>query len=210
MKNRMYGVATAIFAMALAILVSVLIAWLAYLLPVKSEVLASWVQAIGSILTIIGAVIIGERQASGLQKQAEMTRQKEVRRRQNCYLAIAKVGLDAANAITPCVDGERVNQLLLVLTVTRHQLPDAIDGLRAIPIHEVGSAEAITAIAGLRQTLIWLQAEVEKVWTMPSLDALIQADRQGVSEMNCASARGLIASANRQYEAMVAALDRDI
>ncbi|SAL83925.1 hypothetical protein AWB67_06542 [Caballeronia terrestris] len=181
---------------------------LAYEFPESSHGLAAWVQAVGSILAIVGAYFIGERQASAAQRQFDANLRAREQVRRLAYVAIGRVAMDAANELKRPFEGNSSDPLLLSFTASPGRLLDAADALKQIPLHEVGSAEAISAIAGLRATLLSLN---DRMCAMSDYlqSTGHQAGRYSATPVTSShEMRGLIRHAELQFERLELALAR--
>ncbi|MEF3066341.1 hypothetical protein [Pandoraea apista] len=124
--------------------------------PADSGQWASWVQAIGSIVAIVGAYFIGERQSVAARKALADERKAATNARLARYLAIAEVARDATEdagsliANIPHTPGFSLNSLFF----QPEALNDAVESLRLIPIDELGSACAIKAFTRFRRCVM--------------------------------------------------------
>jgi hypothetical protein len=122
-----------------------------------ASLMASWMQAIGSIGAILGAYWIGEKQMRVAEAKAE--RDKADRKR--AYFAIAEVALVEARAIETFVNTPRINALLMIFETSQRRAGIAAEALSGIPLHELGSAQAIAAISAMRAQMHDLQRVFE-------------------------------------------------
>ncbi|MDR5832244.1 hypothetical protein P9250_30735 [Caballeronia sp. LP006] len=158
-------------------------------------------------LAIVGAYLIGERQASAAQRQNDANVQAREQARRLAYIEIGRVAMDAAREYNESFEAGSTGSLLLSLTASPGRLLDAADALKQIPLHEVGSAEAISAIAGLRATLLSLEDKMAALTA-----ALRSAGDRGSKESRDAypyahEMRGLIRHAEHQFARLESALN---
>lgn len=111
--------------------------------------MASWVQAIGSIAAIFGAYYVGERQANAARVALVEAEARALRRKHDTYLAIVRSAIERVHLAERCLVGSRVNPVIFMLNI-RPSFVDSIEAacvtLGAIPLHEIGDANAILAL----------------------------------------------------------------
>lgn len=136
--------------------------------PHKSDAVAAWVQAFGSIAAIVGAVWIGNRQvqaALSTEARASAGRRKSI-------LAIAEAAYEHS---------ERFRRLLAQsdprasLSLNYHEsiINGVAEALGSVPFHEVGSRDGVMALLSLRDQLLFLKKSIETFlagpWRHPDL-----------------------------------------
>jgi hypothetical protein len=187
---------SAIIVSGVAVAVSICIG---FLVGLSKSDWASWVQAIGSIGAIAGAFYLGERQA----KVAERARRELV-------VAVAEFAFDAAQDTVRFFlydpDRKRIDSDYLFT-----RLADGLVALRAVPLHEVGSAEAIKAIIKLRRVIERIEAH--KLEFIKASGRFRDAQNDEIREeasRDFAASKGKFESyrqdAQRHFEALKAAL----
>lgn len=115
--------------------------------------LASWVQGAGSVGAIVYAYQAGRQQT----KRDEEKDARLAQRRRNSFIAIANVGKLRAESVLKLVKVPRLNQLFLFSIAMNREVAAAADAIGAIPLHEIGSADAVLALSSMRSELILLQ-----------------------------------------------------
>ncbi len=128
------------------------------LLKLTSSELASWVQAVGSIAAIWGAFSISNRQVT----RQEKIRAQESKRSAQAQLAVVKNAADYGKSM-----GEFASKtpppfaLILAWRMTLDVTTSAaLDSLRVLPVHELGSYEQVLHFNGILAALVKLRADV--------------------------------------------------
>lgn len=141
------------------VLIAALIFWIALLKPTSSE-LASWVQAVGSIAAIWGALHV-----SKIQHRRQIIAQRdEAIRKARARLAVVKNAADHGMS-TGDFAGKKppafafVSTWKLNLDVTTGA---ALKALEALPSHELGSYELVLSYSGILGGLVQLRAEANR------------------------------------------------
>ncbi|MGT2429293.1 hypothetical protein ACU4HD_12200 [Cupriavidus basilensis] len=139
--------------------------YIAWLCGIKAGDIASWVQAIGSIAAIVGAYAIGERQASAAAKAQEAAETRDVRRRRDTYLAVAAVAVEQAhvaqaNLFLPDFTVNPAPFIFDDVKAVAESVNEVRRAVVAIPLHEVGVAEAIAALSNLTNGLAGLSGTI--------------------------------------------------
>jgi hypothetical protein len=120
---------------------------------------AAWVQAIGTIGAIVGSFLVAEMQATAAARTAEQAANAAELSKQAKFVAIAAYGLGAADYVRDIIrDEDSISPVVFARSYNRSLVQDAAEALKGIPLHEVGSPEAIAAIAGMRRALFALSA----------------------------------------------------
>jgi hypothetical protein len=122
----------------------------------------AWVQAVGSIAAIIGAYWV-----SGIQIKADTVAAVEAearaqRRQRGSILAIAKAAIEVVDVLPKAADHNLQGRLAVSILYDKRVFEGFINALEAVPIHELGSARAVTALLGLKNGLIAIQVAAEK------------------------------------------------
>lgn len=130
------------------------------LLKLTSSELASWVQAVGSIAAIWGAFSISNAQV----KRQEELKAQENKRRAQAQLAVVKNAADYGKSMgefsrkTP-PPFAFILAWRMTLDVTTSA---ALDSMRVLPVHELGSYEQVLHFNSILAALVQLRAEVNK------------------------------------------------
>ena len=112
------------------------------LLDLTSSELASWVQAIGSIAAIWGAFMVSHHQMQ--RQQAEKL--SELRSKQEAFYAVIENAVSHASSLGELADDKKPVAVVFVMfwnEMMSSLMTTAINGLEAIPMHELGSYERV-------------------------------------------------------------------
>jgi hypothetical protein len=125
--------------------------------PIKSSSdVAAWLQAIGSIGAILGAVWIGNRQvraALSAEARASAGRRKSI-------LAIAEAAYAHSEQFRRLLE-EPDQRASLSLNYHESIINGIVEALAGIPFHEVGSRDGVMAVLSLRDQLLFLKKSIE-------------------------------------------------
>ena len=134
--------------------------------------LASWVQAIGSILAIVGAVAVSRSQAATqnaialgqIQHQIDMNKRERVDRAVAFY-AVIDCAATWCNAIysTAAEDGSPEMLRAVWVSHLREVSQANLHALRSIPAYELGSYELVVGYGTVLATFVKYISEVEVV-----------------------------------------------
>lgn len=165
------------FALALmwVCLLGVPALWLIVQMPpfnrMNSSDIASWVQAIGSIAAIIGALAVNRSQMSAqnalslkeMQHQIAMKKESETMRAE-AFLAVLDYAAQLAGAI--CVTSKPEGLELLKggwLSHTRAVCQASLASLKSLPVHELGSYELVMAHSTMTAAFFQFIAEIDLI-----------------------------------------------
>jgi hypothetical protein len=164
---------------------------------------AAWAQAIGAVVAIAVAFHIGAKQSRDAIKAIVFGYDHATRRRYEAYSVIAQA------AKVHCEDSLRIfpeggfGSIHLAIAQLDKKREGVITALEAIPIHEVGTYEAVEALVGLRISMGHLNTAIERANTHLdsfgcSMSVSVPFDT-GVIRLNCDMA---IAHATNLMEAL--------
>lgn len=130
------------------------------LFKLTSSELASWVQAIGSIAAIWGAFSISNAQV----KRQEELKIQESKRRSQAQLAVVKNAADYGKSMGEFASKKPspfafIFAWRMTLDVTTGA---ALDSLRVLPVHDLGSYEQVLHFNSILASLVQLRADVNK------------------------------------------------
>jgi len=137
----------------------------------NSEEIASWVQAFGSILAILGAFAVGNHQAK-TQHELSITqglrdkenREAERNRRAKSYLAVVEHAANECQYVVDFTEGMPLEVFNLKWEGSYRELCSAsISSLRSLPVHELGSHDLVLAYIGIVAGLANFINEAERV-----------------------------------------------
>jgi hypothetical protein len=126
----------------------------------KSEVKAAWLQAFGSIGAILGALYLGERQASAALNNEMKLKRNELRRWTDSILAIAEAANEQAKELEKIYSNGIAHDLDIFLVYDSAAMKHIDEALSSVPVHELGSYKAVTAFIELRKSFANLQKHV--------------------------------------------------
>lgn len=113
--------------------------------PNTSEAVAGWVQAVGSILAILGAFFVGKHQADAARRLAEETDDQRIKRKiagmRIVIDTLLHTALTSVDAIKEGEDVEMFDNIWHALTLI--ECEGALRAYEALPIHEFGSMKRI-------------------------------------------------------------------
>jgi len=139
----------------------------------KSPNMASWVQAVGAIVAIVGAFLISDRQhRASVQAQRKSAAQSAVDK-----LAIVKTLLARAIAMVGLLQREfEEGRLYEVTSLELEHLVDCKDALDKLPVLEIPSARVVLYLSSVPRGL----GELHSAWTVASAFEKIHAPEMRV------------------------------
>ena len=128
---------------------------------IGSSEVAGWVQAVGAIAAIVGTALYMDAQN---RTDRQLVIDAEIRaksRYQDSILAITKAVAAAVEKIPSAADLSIDGKTSVAIRYDSRVLAGLVDALGAIAVHELGSAEAVTAFLAIRNGAIRIQVAVE-------------------------------------------------
>lgn len=162
-------------AAALVLLVLGLVWWLHSFLD-RHEGTAAWVQAAGAILIIAATAWIADQRSREAQERERKTRQ-ELRK---SIALLARNCLDAIDTVlnncpkTPAPSDPR-GTFLRAYAASDFDIP--MDGLAAVPLHQIGDVSLITAVLTLRGVMGRIKKNLDDVAHDPLLSPALEPVR---------------------------------
>ncbi|WP_213306014.1 hypothetical protein [Paraburkholderia sacchari] len=147
--------------------------------PYSADAMASWMQAIGSIAAILGAYWVGERQSATAARTAREFEKASLTRRLSAYAAVAKSARDQATNVSALA--ENLNGQQFYLDWVDQNGPvfrSAFASTESIPLHDLGSAEAVRALIVLKTALARMERFIEAQGEHGELDESTHAYNQ--------------------------------
>lgn len=144
---------------------------------------AAWVQAVGSIAAIAGAYFIGERQAIAALKNDLKIRQVELKQKKKAVLAIAVAAKEQVGKIAQaCVENDVERRRLELRRYNARTTSDIVNAFAAVPVHELGSFDAVSAFFHIRDCL----SRVDGMYSsnLAILEEVDEEDQQAVRYRN--------------------------
>lgn len=125
----------------------------------KHEGTAAWVQAFGSVVAILAAAWIANR-------ESRENRKREAEKRRQLWESIATISENSIAAFTKlnnaCTQpGSQRENFLIHYAPSDFDVP--IDGLATIPLHEIGDANLITFVVNLRGIMGNIQKKLDNL-----------------------------------------------
>ncbi|MBF3782282.1 hypothetical protein ISG18_26735 [Burkholderia pseudomallei] len=129
--------------------------------PYKSDYMASWMQAIGSIAAIAGAYWVAERQ--GRQQRLHALEMDRLARQRSyeAFRAIMENGYKRARDLTCTATGLKKDAFVDYWKRAERQFMDTINALSMVPLYSLGSYEAVDSLIGMKDTLANMKEAVE-------------------------------------------------
>lgn len=167
-----------------ALVLGIAAAALLFASPTKSQTIAAWVQAVGSIAAIFIALRVGQQQSKAAiegaldaQRMAEKTKLKSV-------LAIASSAHDLATSIRAAFASKDVNWALLSIYDPK-VIQQVIIALNSAPLHDIGSTDGVSALLSFRLQFVLLGNAVDAFiagpWKHPELGASLRKYQEDIS-----------------------------
>ncbi|WP_146230008.1 hypothetical protein [Paraburkholderia tropica] len=150
--------------------------------PGDSSAWASWIQAVGSIVAILGAYYVGERQSRAALASVERGHTLAEQAKRRAILAIGEAAFERAQKIENVLKGERPRENMFL--VYDKSIARSISGaLSAIPLQDVGSREGVLAILDLRDQFVFLEQSMDAFlagpWKHPELKLTLEEYKNG-------------------------------
>lgn len=118
-----------------------------------AETWASWVQAVGSIVAIAGAYFIGERQAKSARRAAAEMQDRERSGKLASIFAICTAAHERAKFVYKVFCEVPADSITRSFDYDHSLVRSVIKALEAIPVHEIGNANAVIALLDIRDQL---------------------------------------------------------
>jgi hypothetical protein len=146
----------------------------------ESANVASWVQAFGSIAAIIGAYLVGERQAQATLRNELKLKQHDLEKKYGSILAIAAAAVNHAVNMESLYRDGPATALFVFITYDEQATNDVLNALAAVPVHEIGSFNAVTAFLRMKKSFIYLNQHLSKDYEL--LRKLDKTDEQTANQ----------------------------
>lgn len=127
----------------------------------KSE-WASWVQAAGSVLAIVAAFVLGERQSVKALEGIRTAERLVVQRKIECIIGIADACAEFGKQHGAAFQPHGFPYLTIMITEWDVDIRHLVTALDAIPIHEIGSMNAVSALIELKKNTTYLERALTK------------------------------------------------
>lgn len=144
------------------------------------DVMASWLQATGSIAAIVGAYWVAEHQARQQRRQALEMDLLSRKRSFEAFRAIVENGDKCLHEVEFIGGASPTAEFVKYWEQAARRFNDAINALAAIPLHSLGSYEAVRAVVGMKDTLLAARDAVDSyVRPLDSVNPLFEDDFKG-------------------------------
>ena len=142
----------------------------------KPELMASWVQAVGSVATIIGGVW-------GIRYQLE----RSERKRLESILAVAEAAIDRVELVGRLMSTPDP-RISLIRDFHQSMLDGVLTAFAGVPVHEVQSGKGVIALMALRDQLVFLGRAIALCIDGPDSNLSFQRTLQSTLESEGADA----------------------
>lgn len=154
--------------------------------PSRSQAIAGWVQAVGSIAAIFIAIRIGQQQSeAALGSALEAQRQADLAR-QRSAIAIVHSAHDFAASVRDAFDA-RDPVIALLSVYDRKVVDNLVSALVALPLHDIGTVERVSAVLSMRLQFVLLGNAVDAFitgpWRHPELRVLLENAKKEEDEL---------------------------
>ncbi|WP_155636543.1 hypothetical protein [Burkholderia multivorans] len=174
MKNWKAALA-ALGGIAAVIIISAFGATSAGTRPYKTEHMAAWIQAVGSIAAIGGVVWAVERQSRDSLKAISAEAELAVRQRRLAAVSIVDAAMERAEQIRRTMQIQNVNELHVELyrSYDRSILDGLVRALQSIPLHEIGASKAIGELLLFTDQITFLANAIQRFLDGPLRDPTV-------------------------------------
>lgn len=135
----------------------------------KASDWAAWAQAVGSVVAIVVAFIVGRQQANASLAAVSRAYAMQLSGRQKSILAIAEAALDRIKEFGEAVMAHESNPAALYNIYDKSVIDGMVGALTNVPAHEIGSRDGVLALLSLRDQIRFLGDTVE-TFRSPKLD----------------------------------------
>ena len=131
-------------------------------------VLHLWFSAAISMSAFVAAILVGERQLQSLWKAVLDQNERYTQRSHTAHLAVAKAAYLALERMQDRYAATRTDLLRIRVIYQADTFTSLIAALKAIPVHELDSAEAAIALSGLQNNMSNAQLAIEQLMALKS------------------------------------------
>ncbi|HVK94746.1 MAG TPA: hypothetical protein VM571_08465 [Noviherbaspirillum sp.] len=168
---------------------------------------AAWVQAIGSIAAIAGAYLLAEKASRDAREQSLAMDRLTLQRKRDSILAIADAARAHADSIYRAfeTDNDMINTLAIALVFNKRVYSDVINAIAAVPLHDLGSFQAVDSLLKIKEASVYLVEKVERAWHPADSQEIYQARPRNVRDEK-ASIRTSCNVVRQEYQRLAAVL----
>jgi hypothetical protein len=163
---------------------------------------AIWLAALGTICAIVGAFVLGERQIHVLWKTSATVAEQYVNKKRASILAMATAAYSAMDRLDSQYRNTLQERMRIRVAYHGDTFASLIEALAAIPLHEFDSAEAATALAGLKKNMTDAQHLIDQfiAGKNRTKDVLFPESLAGIDLRSCKT------NAESHYQCLMQAL----
>ncbi|MDQ7969281.1 MAG: hypothetical protein REI95_06515 [Oxalicibacterium faecigallinarum] len=148
----------------------------------------------------VAAILVGERQLHSLWKAVLDQNEQYTKRSHDAYLAVAKAAYQTLERMQDRYAVNRTDLLRVRVIYQADAFSSLIAALKAIPLHELDSAEAAVALAGLQNNMCNAQLTIEQLM---ALKARLEQDDLPKDAIKSIDLRSYKAHAEMHYRTLV-------
>lgn len=131
--------------------------------PYDPTLMAAWVQAVGSVAAIVGAIWIGQWQIRETRELQQSLDRATLERRWSSVKAVVDSLYQQCVDVTPVFDGDHdFGTLAFAFRFQAMEYERSVARLDAIPLFELDSAALVSAVIGLQRHAVSLQGWIEE------------------------------------------------
>lgn len=164
-----------------------------------------WFSAAVSMSAFVAAIFVGERQLHSLWKAVLDQNEQYTKRSHDAYLAVAKAAYQTLERMQDRYAVNRTDLLRVRVIYQADTFSSLIAALKAIPLHELDSAEAAVALAGLQNNMCNAQLAIEQLMV---LKARLEQDDLPKDAIKSIDLRSYKAHAEMHYRTLVSIFNR--
>jgi hypothetical protein len=122
----------------------------------------TWLVTANVVLSIIGAYVLGERQAQAAWESVLGSAESRVEKAEAALMRIATAAHSAIELLDDRYRDTHQDRMRLRVVYFADTFSTLIEALSAIPVHELTSVEAVIALVGLRKNMTEAQLLIER------------------------------------------------
>ena len=125
--------------------------------------MAIWLGAFGTICAIVGAFVLGARQIHVLWKTSLIADEKCTLKKRASFLGIVTAAHDAIVQLNQRYGNTHADKMSIRASYHADTFASLLESLASIPMHELESADATIALAGLKRNMIEAQYLIDRL-----------------------------------------------
>jgi hypothetical protein len=127
-----------------------------------ADVLAVWLVPLSTVFAILGAYLLGERQAQAAWESVLGSAESRGEKAEAALMRIATAAHSAIELLDDRYRDTHQDRMRLRVVYFADTFSTLIEALSAIPVHELTSVEAVIALVGLRKNMTEAQLLIER------------------------------------------------